>query len=521
MPTSNRCFIASDLEQPNHREKQITAHPGASRHEPLRWKSLPWDDIARHVKRLQVRIAKAVSEKRWGKAKALQWQLTHSLYAKAWAVKRVISNRGARTPGVDQVRWETDGAKMAAVFRLKRRGYRAQALRRIYILKKNGKKRPLSIPTMSDRAMQALYALALAPIAEVVADPNSYGFREGRSCHDAIAQCFNALAKPKSARWILEADIRGCFDHISHTWLLKNIPMDKEILRQWLECGYLEEGIWFRSEAGTPQGGIASPLLANLVLNGLETAIRAAAPSRGTCINVIRYADDFIVTAKTPELLTDCIQPAIDRFLGERGLTLSQEKTKVTSIDAGFDFLGQNIRKYQRTLRIQPAKASTQGFLDKVRQVIDTHTGSSAARLINTLNPIIRGWSNYHRYSVCLPSFCRVDRQIGEAIYRWVRRRNPKKPSHWITGKHFRSPMARPGVFCAKSKNKRGETVYYHLYRAAHTEAQRYRKVVATAHPYQPERAHYFAQRRSPEHRTYGVMNSRREVAQSTFTFAP
>jgi RNA-directed DNA polymerase len=497
---------------------QNTGQTGASRNQPPTWGSLDWDAIEAQVKRLQVRIAKAVMEKRWGRAKALQRVLTHSFHAKALAVRKVISNRGARTPGIDNERWTTKAQKLAATRRLTSRGYRAQALRRIYILKKNGKKRPLSIPTMMDRAMQALQALALAPIAEVQADPNSYGFRAGRCCHDAIAQCFNALAKPKSARWVLEADIRGCFDNISHSWLLENMPMDKSILRQWLKCGYMEEGEWFRSEAGTPQGGIASPLLANLALNGLETVIQAAR-KRGQCINVIRYADDFIVTAKTPEMLTEHIKPAITRFLRVRGLELSEEKTKITSIEAGFDFLGQHIRKYSGTLRIQPAKTSVQGILDKVRLVIDKHKGQSAERLIKVLNPIIRGWAQYHRHSVCAQGFYRVDRFIGEALFRWTRRNNPKKSKSWIVWKHFRSPLERTGGFCVKSKDRWGQTVYYHLYRARQTVALRYRKVVASLHPFLAGTAEYFARRRFIEYRTYGALNSREEYTQGILSF--
>jgi RNA-directed DNA polymerase len=497
---------------------QITGHTGASRNQPPTWGSLDWDAFERQVKRLQVRIAKAVMEKRWGRAKALQRMLTHSFHAKALAVRRVISNRGARTPGIDKECWTTKAQKLAAVRRLRNRGYRATALRRIYILKKNGKKRPLSIPTMRDRAMQALQALALAPISEVQADPNSYGFRAGRCCHDAIAQCFNALGKPTSARWVLEGDIRGCFDNISHTWLMENIPMDKHILRQWLKCGYMEEGTWFQSDAGTPQGGIASPILANMALNGLETAIWAVR-KRGQGINVIRYADDFIVTAKTPELLKEVIQPVITRFLRDRGLELSEEKTKLTSIDTGFAFLGQNIRKYSGTLRIQPAKASVQGLLDKVRLVIDKHKGRSAERLIKVLNPVIRGWAQYHRHCQSAQSFYRVDRFIGEAVFRWIRRKNPKKSKSWIVRKHFRSPLERTGGFCVKSKDRRGQTVYYHLYRARQTVALRYRKVVAMAHPFLADKIEYFARRRCITHRTFGTFGSSQEYSQGIFSF--
>jgi RNA-directed DNA polymerase len=238
-----------------------------------------------------MRIAKAVKESRWNKVKALQYLLTRSFYAKLLAVKRVTTNKGKKTPGIDGILWKGARVEWRTVFTLKRRGYRPQPLRRIYIPKKNGKKRPLSIPTMYDRAMQALYKLALAPVAETTADRNSYGFREGRSCADAIAAGFNALSKPNSATWVLEGDIKGCFDNISHKWILKNIPMDKVILKKWLKAGYVENGITYPNRKGTPQGGIISPTLANMTLDGLEEAVKSAVPWRSR-VNFIRYADD-------------------------------------------------------------------------------------------------------------------------------------------------------------------------------------------------------------------------------------
>src|SRR3989441_6508898 len=241
---------------------------GASSTESRDWNSLGWDKIRQKVRRLQMRIAKAIRETRHGKARASQWLLTHSHRAKFLAVKRVTENKGHRTPGVDKKVWRTDRQKFQAVNQLTRRSYHPQPLRRIYIKKKNGKLRPLSIPTLLDRAQQALHLLALKPVAETVADRNSYGFREGRSCADAIGQCFIALAKSYAPVWVLEGDIKSCFDRISHPWLLKNIPMDKRMLRQWLKAGYWENGQLFPTNQGTPQGGIVSPALANLTLDG-------------------------------------------------------------------------------------------------------------------------------------------------------------------------------------------------------------------------------------------------------------
>ena len=205
------------------------------------WNDLSfWSKAELQVKRLQVRIAKATEHKKWNKVKALQRILTTSFHAKMLAVKRVSSNRGARTAGVDGNKLKTLAAKLKMILSLKRKGYKAQPLRRISIPKKNGKLRPLGIPTMKDRCMQALYKLALEPVAETTADPNSYGFRPFRACRDAISQCFASLSKRDSAKWVLEGDIKACFDEIDHNWIINNIPMDRGILKQWLKCGFIK-----------------------------------------------------------------------------------------------------------------------------------------------------------------------------------------------------------------------------------------------------------------------------------------
>jgi RNA-directed DNA polymerase len=226
------------------------------------WNQIAWLRCERQARRLQARIVKATREGRWGKVKALQRLLTCSFSGKALAVKRVTENQGKRTPGVDSASWTTPVAKLKAIGSLQRRGYKPLPLRRVYIPKANGKQRPLGIPTMKDRAMQALYLLALEPIAETTADPNSYGFRPERSTADALQQCFNVLCRGCSPQWVLEGDIKGCFDHISHDWMLRHVPTDKAALEKWLKAGYLENRTLFPTEAGTPQGGIISPTLA-------------------------------------------------------------------------------------------------------------------------------------------------------------------------------------------------------------------------------------------------------------------
>ena len=348
------------LENHRYEEKQMTTMNyslnGASSACQINWSLVCWTKVEKQVRRLQVRIAKAVREGRHGKAKALQWILSHSFSAKLLAVRRVTQkNKGSKTAGVDRVVWTTPTQKMQAAEDVKRRGYQPLPLRRLYIPKKNGKLRPLSIPTMADRVQQALHLLTLEPISETLADKNAYGFRPKRSCADAIEQCFKALCQRNSAQWVLEGDIKSCFDKISHSWILENIPMDKTILEKWLKAGYIEKTVFNPTHEGTPQGGIISPTLLVLTLTGLEQAVKAATNSKDK-VNIIVYADDFIITGASREILESKVKPAVISFLKQRGLTLSEEKTHLTHINDGFNFLGFNVRKYDGKLLIKPAK---------------------------------------------------------------------------------------------------------------------------------------------------------------------
>src|SRR5271169_2010602 len=283
----------------------------ASSGQTAHWEQIDWAECERQVGRLQARIVKATRAGRWGKVQTLQRLLTHSFSGKALAVKRVTDNQGRRTPGVDSVSWTTPAARFTAIESLQRRGYKPLPLRRVLIPKANGKLRPLGIPTMKDRAMQALHLLALEPIAETAADPNSYGFRPKRSTADALQQCFNTLCRGCSPQWVLEGDIKGCFDHISHQWMLQHVLTDRVVLQKWLKAGYIENRTLFPTEAGTPQGGIISPTLANMTLDGLEKLLAEHFPRHmwkdggqwTPKVNLVRYADDFITTADSKELL--------------------------------------------------------------------------------------------------------------------------------------------------------------------------------------------------------------------------
>ena len=469
------------------------------------WEAIDWQKALAYVKKLQVRIVKAQKEGHYSKMKSLQWLLTHSFYAKALAVKRVTSNQGKRTSGVDHELWLTPQAKFNAISKLNRRGSHQQPLRRHYIRKKNGKMRPLGIPTMTDRAMQTLYKFSLEPIAETYADPNSYGFRIGRSTHDAIEQCFTDLNKGKSPEWILEGDIKGCFDHISHQWLLENIPMDTQILEKWLKCGFVETGKLFPTDEGTPQGGTISPTLMNMTLDGLERLLQERLPTRQKVngrthfnkLNFVRYADDFIITGESPEFLRDKVLPIVKEFLTERGLQLSEEKTVITHIEDGFDFLGKNIRKYNGKLLIKPSKTSVKSFLAKVRSIIKGNKSTKQETLIRKLNPVIRGWVNNQRYVVSSKVFSRVDYEIYKCLWQWAKRRHKKKSHKWIAQKYWHHIGSRQWTFSVPYENQRaeGEPLYCKLEYATDTKIIRFKKIVAEANPFDEYWTDYFEER--------------------------
>jgi RNA-directed DNA polymerase len=343
------------------------------------WDSIDWDAVRRTVRRLQARIVKAIQEGRWNKVKALVYLLTHSFSGRAMAIARVTDNSGAKTPGVDGETWTTPEDKANAFATLRRHGYQPLPLRRVTIPKRNGKPRPLGIPTVRDRAMQALYLLGLDPIAESHADRHSFGFRLERNCQDALGYCFVVLGRPsrRCPSWVLEGDIKACFDGISHEWLLEHIPMDKELLRKWLKAGYLQKRVLFATTEGTPQGGIISPVLANWALDGLQGILakrfdQPQSRQRATKVHLARYADDFIITGTSQALLHGEVLPLVAQFLKERGLELSHEKTSITHISGGFDFLGQTVQRFRNGLVLfKPSQASVKTFLSKIRATID------------------------------------------------------------------------------------------------------------------------------------------------------
>lgn len=345
-----------------------------------------------------------------------------------------------------------------------------------------------------DRATRALYKLALSPIAETTADPNSYGFRACRSCADAVAAAFNALSKPNSATWVLEGDIKGCFDNINHQWMLENIAMDKVILGKWLRAGYMDDGVLYPSRKGTPQGGIISPTLANMALDGLERVISESVPRRSR-VNFVRYADDFIVTGKSRRILEERVIPAIEAFLSERGLSLSKEKTSITYIKRGFTFLAQTFRKRGGKLRITPSSESVLSLKRKVGKLIRGHVSAPLEPLIKKLNQTLRGWGNYHRYVVSSEAFSSIDDFVYQRLWRMIRRRHRKKSKTWLSRKYWSLEKSH-SIFSVKSETSKG-TCLYRVIRLGSLGIQRYIKIKAKANPYDPAYAGYIWRRQN------------------------
>jgi len=473
---------------------QATEREGhAGRFPKTDWIYVEWSKANQTVRNLQQRIYRAAQRKDWRTLKGLTRLLLRSYSNLLMSVRQVtVLNDGRKTPGIDGQVVLTDEARSQLVDELCQiKIWQAKPVRRVYIPKAKGGKRPLGIPTIKDRVLQCVIKNAYEPRFEAEFEANSYGFRPGRSTWDAIEEVHNALRNGAAGQnqFILDADIRGAFDHINHDFILQKIgPMPgRELVRQWLKAGYVEYGELHLTEEGTPQGGVISPLLANIALDGMQALL-------GKGYRFVRYADDFVVMAKTREMIEDAV-PKIEAFLKDRGLEMHPEKTRIVHKTEGIDFLGLHIQDRKGKLLITPQKEKVKALLTKVRTWLKEHKQASPEVVIRVLNPILQGWANYYSTNVAKRVFAKIDYQIWRALKQWARRRHKNKPKRWILKKYFIRCGNDRYRFFAEFISRRGKKVKIMLVKVVKTPIIRHVKVRGTASPFDPTLTSYWQER--------------------------
>ncbi len=417
------------------------------------WNAVNWRRVNRQVRNLRRRIFRASQAGDHKTVHRLQQLMLRSYSNRLQAVRRVTQeNQGKDTPGVDKLLVKTPKARGKLVDELgSYQPWRALPAKRFYIPKGRGKVRPLGIVSIRDRALQAMVKNALEPAWEARFEPTSYGFRPGRSCHDAIAMIHKCARAGTNRPWVVDADITGAFDNISQEFLLQAIgPVPgRELIKQWLKAGYLEDGVYHPTPTGTGQGSVISPLLLNIALHGMEVALGIQWSSHGdgrtnrTDRALIRYADDFVVLCRTREDAETTIGILRD-WLILRGLTLSEEKTRIVHLTQGFDFLGFHVRRYRSSRRkrgevllIKPSRASVQAFRNRLREQWLTLHGQNVGTVVKRLNPLIRGWGNYFRVSNASETFYDLDNWMFHRQVRYAKRQHPKKGWAWLKQRYW------------------------------------------------------------------------------------